>query len=106
MRKRVIFALLFMGMILLLASCHVRRPYDVRPGMTKENVARAWGGAYLPTQQIREGRRVEVWEYRFVNTGAVRRIVFHQDMVRLLDAGREHSGLGGIGEESDEGRND
>jgi hypothetical protein len=80
-RKKVIFPLLFMGMILFLASCHVRRPYDIRPGMIKEDVIRAWGGAYLPTQQIREGKQVEGWEYRFVNTGAVWRIVFYQDRV-------------------------
>jgi len=76
MRKKVIFTLLSVWMVLVLASCHVRHPYDIRPGMTKEDVLRTWGGTYLPSQQVREGKQVEVWEYRFANTGALCRIVF------------------------------
>jgi hypothetical protein len=88
MRKKVIFSLLSVWMVLLLASCHVRHPSDIRPGMTKEDVIRAWGGTYLPTQQIREGKQVEVWEYRFANTGAVCRIVFYQDRVTTTECWR------------------
>jgi len=81
MRKRVILSLLSVGMILFLASCHARHPSDIRPGMTKEDVIRAWGGTYYPTQQIRDGKQVEVWEYHFANTGAVCRTVFYEDRV-------------------------
>ena len=81
MKKKVILSLLSIWMVLLLASCHVRHPSDIRPGMTKEDVVRVWGGTYYPTQQIRDGKQVEVWEYQFSNTGAVCRIVFYQDRV-------------------------
>ena len=81
MKKKVILGFLSVWTVLLLVSCHVRHPYDIRPGMTKEDVIRAWGGTYLPSQQIRDGKQVEVWEYRFANTGAVCRVVFYQDRV-------------------------
>ena len=81
MSKKISLTFLSVWVVLFLASCHVRRPYDIRPGMTKEDVVKAWGGTYLPTQQIREGKQVEVWEYRFANTGAVCRITFYQDRV-------------------------
>ena len=81
MRNKVIFSFLSVWVVLLLASCHVRHPSDIRPGMTKEDVIRAWGETYYPTQQIRNGKQVDVWEYQFANTGAVCRIVFYQDRV-------------------------
>jgi len=84
-RKKVIFALLLMAMIFLLASCHVRRPADIRPGITKEDVIRVWGGTYYPTQQIREGKQVEVWEYQFSNSGAVCRVFSYQDRVTTTE---------------------
>ena len=88
MRKKVIFSFLSVWMVLLLASCHVRHPSDIRLGMTKEDVIRAWGGTYFPTHQIREGKPVEVWEYQFTNTGAVCRIVFYQDRVTTTESWR------------------
>jgi hypothetical protein len=88
MKDKVIIALLLVWMALFLASCHVRQPSEIRPGMTKEEVVRAWGGTYYPTQQIREGKQVEVWEYRFANTGAVCRIVFYQDRVTTTECWR------------------
>ncbi len=81
MEKRVILTLLLVWMTFFLTSCHARYPSDIKPGMTKEDVRRVWGGTYLITHQIREGREVEIWDYRFANTGAICRIVFYQDRV-------------------------
>jgi hypothetical protein len=88
MRKKVIFTLLLVCLAFILASCHVRYPSDIRPGMTKEDVTRAWGGTYLITHQMREGKQVEVWDYHFANTGAVCRIVFYQDKVTTTQCWR------------------
>jgi hypothetical protein len=88
MRKKVVFTLLLVWMALFLASCHVRHPSDIRPGMTREDVIRAWGETYLITHQMREGKQLEVWEYHFANTGAVCRIVFYQDRVTTTECRR------------------
>jgi hypothetical protein len=85
MRRRVLLILLFAFVTLSSYSCHVRYPSDIRPGMTKEDVIRAWGGTYLITHQIRQGKQVEVWEYHFANTGSVCRIVFYEDRVTTTE---------------------
>jgi hypothetical protein len=88
MRRGVLLLLLFAFMTLFLLSCHVRHPSDIRPGMMKGDVIRAWGETYLITHPIRQGKQIEVWEYHFANTGSVCRIVFHEDRVTTTQCWR------------------
>lgn len=66
--------------LLILACAHTRNLSDVRVGMTGAEVTRAWGGTYLVTERIYEGREVAVWDYNFWNGSGVR-VYFHNDRV-------------------------
>lgn len=75
--KRLMVICLF---LLILGCAHTRNLSDVRVGMTKAEVTQAWGGTYLVTAWMYQGRDVDVWEYDFWNGSGVR-VYFHDDHV-------------------------
>ena len=42
--ERMTWLFLFAGLIFIFSSCHPRHVSDVKPNMTKEEVASLWGG--------------------------------------------------------------
>ena len=42
-KERITFLCLFVALILISSSCHLRRVSDIRPDMTKEEVVSLWG---------------------------------------------------------------
>jgi hypothetical protein len=66
--------------LLVLACAHTRSISDVHSGMTKAEVTQAWGGIYLITHRIYQGREVDVWDYNFWNGSGVR-VYFNKDRV-------------------------
>ena len=80
-RKRIIYLFLLVVLILVIASCHPRHATDIRPNMTKEEVVSLWGRTDLITYRTVDERRIETWEYHFLNSGFNCWITFSQDRV-------------------------
>ena len=67
--------------ILVFSSCHPRSVSDIKPNMTKEEVASLWGRTPLVTYRTVNGKAVETWEYHFSNTDSICWVTFSQDRV-------------------------
>jgi hypothetical protein len=80
-RKKWIHLFLLVVLSLVLASCHPRRVSDIKPNMTKEEVASLWGRTPLVTHKTVDGKAVEIWEYHFSGSGSVCSVTFSQERV-------------------------
>jgi len=80
-RKRIIYLFLSAVFVLLFSSCHPRHVSDIKPNMTKEDVAASWGKTDLITYRTVNGKTLETWEYHFTNTDSVCQVTFSQDRV-------------------------
>jgi hypothetical protein len=80
-RKRIVFLFLFVVLILFFSSCHPRRVSDIKPNMTKEEVASLWGKTPLITHKTVDGRSIETWEYHFSNSRSICWITFSENRV-------------------------
>ena len=80
-RKRILCLFLFVVLILVFSSCHPRHVSDIKPNMTKEEVASLWGRTSLVTYRTVNGKVVETWEYHFSNTDSICWVTFSQDRV-------------------------
>jgi hypothetical protein len=88
-RGRITWLFLFAGLILIFSSCHPRHVSDVKPNMTKEEVASLWGGTSLITHKTVNGKAVEIWEYHFTNSDSVCLVTFSQDRVVATECRRQ-----------------
>ena len=80
-RKKIIYLFLLVALVLVFSSCHPRHVSDVKPDMTKEEVASLWGKRPLITYGAINGKSVETWEYHFSNSDSICRVTFSQDRV-------------------------
>jgi hypothetical protein len=80
-RRKWIHLFLPVALFLVLASCHTRRVSDIKPNMTKEEVASLWGRTPLVTHKTVDGKTVEIWEYHFSGSGSVCRVTFSDERV-------------------------
>ena len=80
-RKKIIYLFLLVSFIFVFSSCHPRHVSDIKPNMTKEEVASLWGRTNLVTYRTVNGKAVETWEYRFSNTDSICWVAFSQDRV-------------------------
>jgi hypothetical protein len=80
-RKRIIYLFLLVVFILVFSSCHPRHVSDIKPNMTKEEVASLWGKTPLVTQKTIDGKAVEIWEYHFSNSDSICSVTFSQERV-------------------------
>ena len=80
--QSVTFLYFFVVVILLVSSsCHSRRVSDIRPNMTKEEVASAWGRTDLISYKTTSGITFETWEYHFRGSRSICQITFVEDRV-------------------------
>ena len=80
-RKKIIYLFLLAALFLVFSSCHPRHVSDIKPNMTKEEVASMWGRTPLITERTVHGKAVETWEYNFVNSNSICWVTFSQDRV-------------------------
>lgn len=80
-RKKIICLFLFAVLILVFSSCHPRRVSDIKPNMTKEEVASLWGRTSLITSKTVNEKTIETWEYHFLSSNSACRVTFSQDRV-------------------------
>jgi hypothetical protein len=80
-RKKIIYLFLLAALFLVFSSCHPRHVSDIKPSMTKEEVASLWGKTPLITHGTIDGKTIETWEYHFSNSGSICRVTFSQDKV-------------------------
>jgi hypothetical protein len=80
-RKKIIYLFLLVALSLVFSSCHPRHVSDIKPNMTKEEVASLWGRAPLISDRTVNGKAVETWEYHFAYTDSVCWVTFSQDRV-------------------------
>jgi hypothetical protein len=80
-RKKIIYLFLLVALFLVFSSCHPRHVSDIKPNMTKEEVASLWGRTPLITDRTINGKAVETWEYHFSNSGSICWVTFSQDKV-------------------------
>jgi len=80
-RKKIIYLFLLVFLILVFSSCHSRHVSDIRPNMTKEEVASMWGRTPLVTYRTVNGKAVETWAYHFSYTDSICWVTFSQDRV-------------------------
>ena len=80
-RKKIICLFLLGALFLVFSSCHPRRVSDIKPNMTREEVASLWGKTPLVTHRTVDGKAVETWEYHFSGSGSVCWVTFSQDRV-------------------------
>jgi hypothetical protein len=86
---RMTWLFLFAGLIFIFSSCHPRHVSDVKPNMTKEEVASLWGGTPLVTHKTVDGKTVETWEYHFSTTDSICLVTFSQDRVVRTECRRQ-----------------
>jgi hypothetical protein len=97
--KRIIYLFLLFALILVFSSCHPKRIFnprhvsDIKPNMTKEEVASLWGGTPLTSDRTVNGRTIEIWEYHFSKSDTVCWVTFSQNRVvaiqcRFLEGGK------------------
>ncbi len=84
-RKKLIHLFLLGALSLVLASCHPRRVSDIKPHMTKEEVASLWGRTPLVTHKMVDGKDVETWEYHFSGSGSVCQVTFSDGRVATTE---------------------
>jgi hypothetical protein len=80
-RKKIIYLILLVALFLVFPSCHPRHFSDIKPNMTKEEVASLWGRTLLITDRTVNGKAVETWEYHFLNSDSICWVTFSQDRV-------------------------
>ena len=80
-RKRGVCLLLFVVFILFFSGCHPRYVSDIKPSMTKDQVASLWGRTPLISSRTTNGGTTETWEYHFLNSDSVCWVTFYQDRV-------------------------
>jgi len=80
-RKKFIYLFLLVGFCLVFSSCHSRHVSDIKPSMTKEEVASLWGKTPLVTTKTVDGKAVEVWEYHFSGSDSICWVTFSQERV-------------------------
>ena len=80
-RKKIIYLFLLVALSLVFSSCHPRHVSDIKPNMTKEEVASLWGRTPVITYRTVNGKAVETWEYRFANSDSICWVTFSQDRV-------------------------
>ncbi len=80
-RKSLVHLFLLVAFFLVFVSCHARRVSDIKPNMTKEEVASLWGKTPLVTQKTVDEKAVEIWEYHFSGSGSVCQVTFSQERV-------------------------
>jgi len=80
-RKKMICLFLFVALFLVISSCHARRVSDIKPNMTKEEVASLWGKTPLVMHKTVDGKAVETWEYHFSNSDSICSVTFSQERV-------------------------
>ncbi len=79
-REKIAYLFIFAAFILLV-SCHPRHLSDIKPNMTKDEVAALWGKTDLITYKTVDGKTLETWEYHFLNTHSICLVTFSQDRV-------------------------
>ena len=80
-KKKIIWLLLFVFLILGSSSCQTRNISDIQPAMTKEKVISLWGPTNLITHRDADGFTLEIWEYHFASSNSICSIIFVQDRV-------------------------
>ena len=80
-RKKIIYLFLLVALILVFSSCHSRHVSDIKPNMTKEEVASLWGKTPLVTHSTVNGKTVEIWEYHFSSSDSVCWVTFAPERV-------------------------
>ncbi len=80
-RKKFICLFLLGAFFLVSSSCHPRRVSDIKPNMTREEVASLWGKTPLVAHRTADGKAVEIWEYHFSNSDSICWVTFSQDRV-------------------------
>jgi len=80
-RKRIIYLFLLVVLALISCSCHPRRVSDIKPNMTKEEVASLWGKTPLVTHKTVDAKVVETWEYHFSGSGSICQVTFSDERV-------------------------
>jgi hypothetical protein len=80
-RKKFTYLFLSFAFFLVVSSCHPRRVSDIKPNMTKEEVASLWGKTPLVTHKTVDEKAVEIWEYHFSGSGSVCWVTFSQERV-------------------------
>jgi hypothetical protein len=80
-RKKFIYLFLLVGFFLVFSSCHSRHVSDIKPNMTKEEVASLWGKTPLVTSGTVNGKTVEIWEYHFSSSDSLCSVTFSQERV-------------------------
>ena len=80
-RERIICLFLFVVLIFVFSSCHPRHVSDIKPNMTKEEVASLWGRTDLISFRTVNGKAVETWAYHFSNSNSICWVTFSQDRV-------------------------
>jgi len=87
--ERIAWLFLFAGLTLIFSSCHPRHASDIKPNMTKDEVASLWGGTPLVTHKTVAGKAVETWEYHFSTTDSICLVTFSQDRVVRTECRRQ-----------------
>jgi len=80
-RRRIIYLFPLVVLFIFSSSCYLRHVSDIKPNMTKEEVASLWGRTPLVTHRTVDGKVVETWEYNFYNSDSICRVTFSQDRV-------------------------
>ena len=80
-RKTIVGLFLFVVLILVFSSCHPRHVSDIKPNMTKEEVASLWGRTDLISFRTVNGKAIEPWAYHFSYTDSICWVTFSQDRV-------------------------
>jgi len=80
-RKKIIYLFLLVALFLVFSSCHARRVSDIKPNMTKEEVASLWGKTSLVTHKTVDEKAVEIWEYHFSGSDSICWVTFSQERV-------------------------
>ena len=91
-RRRIIYAFLFVALILIFSSCHPRYASDVKLNMTKEEVVSLWGKTDLVTFKNADGRSLETWEYYFSSSDSICWVTFSEDRVVASQCRRQRAG--------------
>jgi hypothetical protein len=79
--KKIIYLILLVALSLVFSSCHSRHVSDIKPDMTKKEVASLWGKTPLITHSTVNGKAVETWEYHFSSSDSICSVTFSQDRV-------------------------
>jgi len=80
-RRKVSYLFLLIALFLVFSSCHPRHVSDIKPDMTKEQVASLWGKTPLITQRTVDGKALEIWEYHFSSSDSICSVTFSQERV-------------------------